>query len=675
MNELWSVAVNAPLAAPLTYKGTLDLKPGQWVEVPLGRRKAQGLLIGPQTNSSPTEFEIKNILSSMDYPAMPCNYLQWLVWLAEYYNYPLGLVASSSLPPLAKKNARGSRKPSVTPEKHLKEPPKLTSEQKVCIDSILPTMGSYAAHLIHGVTGSGKTEIYLQLLEKTLQRGQSGLVLVPEISLTPQLIDRFIARFGQKVAVLHSQLTDRERTEQWWAMVQQEKQILIGARSALFCPVNNLGLIVIDEEHEPSFKQEEKLKYHARDAAVMLAYLSSCPILLGSATPSLESWHNAQEGKYQLHSLKNRVAETPLPEIQVINMRDQNEESRPPELLQANIPKWLSTELYLKIQETLKRKRQVALFLNRRGMAQVIFCPDCGHVRECPNCDISLTLHAKTHLICHYCDYHENFKTLCPDCNEGELTPLGLGTELVEKEISKLFPEANVARADRDEITTRKELEDMIQNMESGHIDILIGTQMIAKGLDFQKLELVGLLLADIGFNLPDFRSSERSFQLITQMSGRAGRHISSAEERGQVLVQTYNPEHTALRYALAHDYKGFAEQELAARRELHYPPYGKLLSIRLQSAELGRVQEAARTLTGRAHHVQEQNLIFKPIEILGPAPAPMAKLRGQFRYNVLLKAPEAKRLGAFIKTVLGDQAWLPIKVRLQLDVDPMHML
>jgi len=517
------------------------------------------------------------------------------------------------------------------------------------------------------VTGSGKTEVYLQLLERTLQQGKQGLVLVPEISLTPQLIHRFAARFGDQVAVLHSQLTDRERTNQWWDIVDGKKQILIGARSALFCPMKNLGLIVIDEEHEPSFKQDEKLKYHARDSAVVLGKFANCPVILGSATPSLESWKNAVEGKYHLHRMVQRVENRSMPTVEIIDMRTESKGGQ--------VPSWMSHKLFEAMTTVLQKKQQVALFLNRRGVAPVTLCPACGYTYECPNCDISLTLHGKFHLVCHYCDYHQDFKIECPSCKEGEMSPLGLGTELLENDIRQLFPEARVARADRDEIQNRADLEHLIHEMESGETDILIGTQMIAKGLDFPKLNLVGIVLADVGFNLPDFRATERSFQLITQVSGRAGRHVSQGESPGSVLVQTYNPEHPSLLFAQNHDFEGFAAHELDNRRPLNYPPMGKLISFRIQGSQLPRVHEATRLLSNRCLSLKAAKPHYQSVELLGPAEAPLAKLRGQFRFHMILKDQNHKLLNAFCHQVLGDHKWLPAGTRIAVDVDPLHLL
>jgi len=677
LENLWRVAVEAPMPEPLTYRFSENLVRGQLVNVPLGKRKIKGLVLGPATEIP--AFELKDI-ESIDsaYAPLPETSVRWLEWLSQYYIHPIGQVAASAFPPLARKEKQNkSSRPPVIPVLEADVAHQLNDEQKKCFDEI-SKFKDFSVHLLFGVTGSGKTEVYLRLLEDVLKRGQRGLVLVPEISLTPQLIQRFARRFGDKIAALHSQLTDRERTNQWWDVVEGRKQILIGARSALFCPITDLGLIIVDEEHESSFKQDEKLKYNGRDAAVMMGKFANCPVILGSATPSLETWRNTQEGKYHLHPMKNRVANRAMPTMEVIDLRQNKEDDDKQKLLREkyhHLPFWMSPALFEKMKSVLAADGQCALFLNRRGVAQMVVCPACGHTRECPNCDISLTLHAHSHLICHYCDYHENFKERCPDCREGTLEAIGLGTELLEKDMQRLFPDMVIARADRDEIQNRGDLEELIANMESGQINILVGTQMIAKGLDFPKLKLVGLVLADVGFNLPDFRATERSFQLITQMSGRSGRHTKEGEDPGSVIIQTFNTEHESIVFAREHDYEGFAKHELEMRAQLNYPPVGKLISFRIQGSKLGVVQEATRLLARRAQALKQQFTQYESIEILGPAEAPLAKLRGQFRFHLLLKTSHPQAANPFARQLLGDQDWLPSGVKILVDIDPMSLL
>lgn len=678
-NLLVQVAVDAPLNELFTYEQNENFTVirGDIVDVSFGKRTAKGVVVNTLSDvtalqKSGTTIKLKKIVAQdEEWPALKDPFLKWLEWISEYYIYPLGKVAQLCFPPLNKaKKERASQRPAVIPKTERKTQHNLTDEQKFCLQEIQKTSG-FATHLVHGVTGSGKTEIYLQLFEKALSEKKRGLFLLPEISLTPQLIQRFAERFGDRIAVLHSQLTDRERTNQWWEIVEGKKDILIGARSALFCPIENLGLIVVDEEHETSYKQDEKLKYNGRDCAIMLGRFVNCPVVLGSATPSLDTWKNAIDQKYQLHQLKNRVQNRPLPEIQVIDMRLEKDLEKK----SVEKPFWLSQSLYEQMQKSLEQQHQIALLLNRRGMAHMLFCPSCGYTVECPNCDISLTLHAHTHLVCHYCDYHENMKTKCPDCKEGELTQMGLGTEKVEEDLKILFPNHKIARADRDEVQSRLEMEELVHKMEKKEIDILIGTQMIAKGLDFTHLKLVGLLLADVSFNLPDFRASEKSFQLITQMSGRSGRHVDLHDQPGKVIIQTYNTTHESVLFAQAHDYEGFVQTELMHRQQLNYPPFHKMASVKIQSMDLEKVQKAAQMLSQRSHYLKEKYEAFGPVEILGPAAAPIAKLRNQFRYHILFKCPQPKMLNQFLRRVFGDSKWIESQVKITVDVDPQNLL
>ncbi len=671
--ELLRIAVDAPISGALTYlngTGEEAANRGQSVLVPLGKRKARGVVLGP--GKLEPNIKLKAIQARIENrPFIPEDHLSWLEWLAEYYLYPIGQVTALAFPPLDQpERKRKSHKAPVVKSVAAKPAPKLTQEQAQVVEDI-GKINDFSVHLLHGVTGSGKTEVYLQLLERVIERGESGLVLVPEISLTPQLLDRFSARFGEKIAVLHSHLTEREKTEQWWAAVKGEKKILVGARSALFCPLEKIGLIILDEEHESSFKQDEKLKYHARDSAIMRAKFANCPIVLGSATPSLESWQRAKEGRYHLHRMTHRVENRALPQVEVIDLREERR-ARRDQTMEVPLPFWLSSHLFEMMKETFARQEQVALFLNRRGIAQTAFCGDCGHTFECPNCAISLTVHGHGHLVCHYCDYTDRLGEKCPQCQSSEVQPLGLGTELVEEDMRKLFPELSIARADRDEIHSREALEQLISDVENRKIDLLIGTQMIAKGLDFPGLTLVGLVLADVGFSLPDFRASERSFQLLTQVSGRSGRH---SDDPGKVVIQSYNPDHPAILFTQSHDYQGFAEHELVTRQELNYPPYSRLAMFRIQGPTLQRLDQASELLQHRAQTLRQSRSEYEKIQVLGPAPAPLAKLRGKFRGQMLVKCPDAMVLRAFCRQLMGDSSWLPKGASAQIDVDPINML
>ena len=671
--DFYEVAVAAPIPEALTYSvqesEISSLEAGTSVIVPLGSRKAHGVVV--RTTTPPPEIQLKSITAlNVDRPPLPQKHLQWLVWLSQYYFYPLGQVIDMAFPPLKRNlKPRKSSKSSIVPQLQSTSPhPSLTSEQQTVVESIQKLSG-FQTHLVFGVTGSGKTEVYLQLIARLLKNGQSALVLVPEISLTPQLVSRFAERFPDQVAVIHSHLTEREKTDQWWLAHTGERRVLIGARSALFCPLPHLGMIILDEEHEPSFKQDEKLKYHARDAAMMLAKMMGIPIVLGSATPSLETYQRARDGIYHLHTMKTRVQNRSLPIVSVVDLREARRERRETE---NPLPFWLSEPLHEELRKTFQQGEQAALFLNRRGVAQVAMCEMCGFTYECPNCAISLTVHKDHHLVCHYCDYAISLKPDCPSCHEGEVEPFGLGTEKIEKDVAHLFPTARIARADRDEIQSRDDLVDLISKMEKGEIDILIGTQMIAKGLDFPKLTLVGLVVADVGFHIPDFRATERSFQLITQVAGRAGRH---SETPGRVLIQTYDPDHVSVTFAKNSQFEPFADLELQHRHMLKYPPHGKLALIRFQGLHESDVEACARRFAERVDQLKKMDPQYLPIMVLGPAPSPLKRLRGKYRYQCLTKSPDAKLLNILCRRVLGDGKWILSGVRVQVDVDPMNML
>ncbi|MBT4761487.1 MAG: primosomal protein N' [Bdellovibrionaceae bacterium] len=674
MAKNYIVAINAAIDANYTYSFPEPIGLGTAVFVPLrNTRRAKGVIISDEAPALDDKIKIKSIIeANPDRPVLPIRIIKWAKWLSDYYQYPLGLVLESCFAPLKPATkTRKTHKNDIVPSVEKMALPDLTGEQKQCLSGISQNP-HFNVHLLFGVTGSGKTEVYLRLLEQSLSQGKTAIVIVPEISLTPQIVKRFSERFPDEVALIHSHLTPREKTNQWWLAVNGKKKILIGARSALFCPVESIGLIIVDEEHEASFKQDEKLKYNGRDAAIMLAKLHNCPIVLGSATPSIESWNNAKTGRYKLHEMTKRVENRSLPNVHIVDLKDEESKDKKKQCTEVDLPFWLSFELYEAIQKTLIKKEQVALFLNRRGMAQTTLCSDCGFVYECPNCSISLTLHASNQLHCHYCDYGISLKTQCPSCFEPSIKPIGIGTEQVQNDMHTLFPEANIERADRDEITTREDLEKLIENMEEGRTDILVGTQMIAKGLDFPKLTLVGLVLADVGMNMPDFRSSERSFQLITQVSGRSGRH---SELPGDVFIQTYNPDHLSIEYAKKANYVDFANTELEFRSDAQYPPFSKLVCFKITGLFESKVKDTARILADRAHLLKQKFEIYNKIQVLGPSPAPILRIKGKYRYMLLIKATDFKVVSPLAKQLLGSKKWIPAQTKVQIDVDPLNML
>jgi len=539
--------------------------------------------------------------------------------------------------------------------------PEPTSDQEASLVEILKGIRSkrFSPFLIYGVTGSGKTEIYLRAIEEVLSRGQEAIVLVPEISLTPQLLSRFKDRFGGNLALLHSGLGRGERYDQWRRIWKGEVKIAMGARSAIFAPFKNVGIIIVDEEHDPSYKQEEKLKYHARDVAVVRAKQAEATLLLGSATPSLESFHNVEKGKFRLLNLPERIEGKPLPRVEVVDVK--KEEGL------------LSEKMKSALRKNIEGRKQSLLFLNRRGFANFILCPDCGHTFKCPNCSVTLTHHLRDRsLQCHYCDYRIPAPGDCPKCQGHRLQGMGIGTERLEQEIRSLFPGTEVARMDRDTTSRRRSHLQILKRLESGSIDILIGTQMIVKGHDFPNVTFVGVVSADTSLHFPDFRSSERTFQLLTQVAGRAGR----GEVFGEVVIQTFNPDHYSILRAKDQDYIGFYREEIEFRKALEYPPFSRFINFRLvgnsekrtkgMAEEMGRI---GQSLLKRAHG--------KDIEILGPSAAPFAKMRGKFRWQMLAKGRSPQLLHRFAKE-LSSRMDVLVKgkgVDLDIDVDPVFIL
>ncbi len=543
----------------------------------------------------------------------------------------------------------------------------LTDHQRKALNRISRAAAAkrFQVFLLHGVTGSGKTEVYLRAIEKTLQAGRQAIVLVPEISLTPQMVSRFRAHFGAQVAVYHSGLSAGERYDAWRRMRDGSCRIAVGARSAVFAPLENVGLIVVDEEHVDSYKQTEaQPRYHARDVAIMRGQLAGAVVLLGSATPSLESFQNIRRGKYIGCSLPDRVDGLPLPPVEIVDMcREKREEN------------WsiFSRTLAEKISERLERNEQIILFLNRRGFSTCIRCQECGFTMVCPHCDVTLTYHSQDLTVkCHYCGYRRKAPDVCPSCGGQNIRFRGTGTQRVEDEISERFPRARVLRMDRD--TTRRKGAHLriLQRFREGRADILLGTQMIAKGLDFPRVTLVGVVMADVGLNMPDFRSAERTFQTITQVAGRAGRSALG----GEVVVQTHAPEENAIQMAREHDYNAFAEGELAGRRPLGYPPFGKLQLWLFSSTDETRAETAAEKAAGMLRREAERRGL-EQVQILGPAPAPLRRIRGQHRWQLLLKGNTAAALRILARAVMDRSSrWPPWPgVRVRIVADPVEML
>lgn len=533
----------------------------------------------------------------------------------------------------------------------------LTAEQAHAFACIGQSLGDrvFAPYLLYGITGSGKTEVYLRALEKTLAQGRGVLVLVPEISLTPQTVARFRHRAGD-VAVLHSHMADGERAEEWRRLRRGDVRVAVGARSAVFAPLPDLGLIIVDEEHEQTFKQENAPRYHARDVAVMRAREAGAVVVLGSATPSLESWRNAKRGRYTLLTLTTRPGGARPAQAQVVDLKQEWADVKRQTVFSRTLEK--------AVHECLRRGEQAILFLNRRGFHTCVSCLACGEPLRCESCDISLTLHRKENrLRCHYCDYASTIPTRCPACGHMGLRSTGTGTERVEDLVATLFPEARLLRMDSDTMTGRDAHATALAGFARGDYDLLLGTQMVTKGFDFPNVTLVGVLSADSALNLPDFRASERTFQLITQVVGRAGR----ADKPGHAVIQAYQPEHPAVQCALRQDFEAFAAGELPDRKSTGYPPYGRLARIIGRGAVEKKVREAMTVCA-----VALRKVAPSPLAVLGPTPCPLPRLQEEFRYHILLKARTPKEIHAMLAGVELKQTG---GVRLAVDVDPLSIL
>jgi primosomal protein N' (replication factor Y) len=542
----------------------------------------------------------------------------------------------------------------------------LTAEQETALQSMQDTLreGGFETFLLMGVTGSGKTEIYIRAMEQVWQRRRCSLILVPEIALTPQLLDRLEERFPGMVGRLHSGLTQAERLNQWWRIARGEVAVVVGARSAVFAPVPDLGLIIVDEEHDPSYKQDEGVRYHARDLAVVRGSLVGCPVLLGSATPSVESFQNVRDRRYRLLELTERVESRRLPRVEIVDLRSEGRDG-------GADGKLFSARLVEALQANHERGHQSLIFLNRRGFANFLQCNLCGFVVRCPHCSISLTFHFKEKSVfCHHCGFSKPAGDLCSGCGNMTLGGIGSGTEKIEQELCRLIPEAKIGRMDRDTTTKRGSQEKMLRQWERGEIEILVGTQMITKGHDVGGVTLVGVILADLSLNVPDFRAGERTFQLLSQVAGRAGRGTSP----GRVVVQTFVPDHYSFEYAATHDYRGFFESEMEFRKALNYPPLSRLAHLRLEGTVSKEVERNAGLLGQSLRRCLGTSKRAEEIEVLGPAPAPIAKLRNRYRWQILLKGRKGSNLRELAYRA-RDLVPRRRTVRLYIDVDPYNML
>ncbi|MEP7270852.1 MAG: primosomal protein N' [Acidobacteriota bacterium] len=539
----------------------------------------------------------------------------------------------------------------------------LTPKQQAAFNAISAQMdtGQYAAFLLHGLTGSGKTEVYMRAMRSAVDRGKTALMLVPEISLTPMFARRLRAHFGEAIAILHSSLSDGERLDEWNRLRHGHARVCIGARSAIFAPLDNLGVIVVDEEHEGSYKQEESPRYHSRDTAILRASRAKAVVILGSATPSMESFHNARAGKYQYLQLDERIGGKDLAQVEIVDMRDVFARHGKAQIF--------SDELKEAIKDNFTRQEQTMVLLNRRGFSSYVLCRSCGTSVRCPDCDVSLTYHKlAARLICHYCGHQARVPQSCPDCSGKYIHFVGEGTEQIESMLREMYPELRIARLDRDTTRQRGSFERVLGAFAAGEIDLLVGTQMIAKGHDFQNVTLVCVISVDGGLAMPDFRAAERTFQLLTQVAGRAGR----GDKAGRVLIQSYHPEHYALDFARAQLYEKFFEHEIHFRREMRYPPFSSLINVMVRHREYNTAAQIAAELT----HLLKSSDSAAAFRVLGPATAPIGRLKGEHRLQVLIKTSQRNAARAAMAQAMQDLRAAGHDLRqLSVDVDPVNLM
>ncbi len=629
-------------------------------------------------------YTLKPLLHIIDeYSLFNENDLKLYSWLAHYYKYPLSRIIWQSIPTKASrgfakkfKETKKIRDTSVIEieENHELRIPPIKSifilssyQEKACKEIQNSLLAStFSPFLLHGVTGSGKTEVYLRSIEYVLTTSAGrSLMLVPEIALTPQLIEIVTNRFGDNVAVFHSKMTEDERYTMWMNTISGKMRVIIGVRSLILLPIPDIKLIIVDEEHETTYKQDALLLYNARDTALMKAKIYGCTVILGSATPSIESYYNAKNGKYQLLEIPERITKALPPESLIIDMKSEQK-------VFGEVP-IISDKLEEEIQKNLDAGEKTILFLNRRGFSSLIICNKCGATKTCRFCSVSLTFHQGINtLLCHYCGYRENFTDKCSSCGKNAVVRIGLGTERIHHELNQKFPDAKLFRMDSDTTKKRGSANVFHDLFKKGQIDILIGTQMIAKGLDFPEVTLVGIMYADMALSIPDFRACERTFQLITQVAGRAGR----GDRPGRVIIQTFNPTHYSIVHARNHDYHSFYNEEISYRNELGYPPYSRISNIRISGMHERKVEGAARDVS-KILSQSRKDLPhgIEKISLLGPSMCPIYKLNNKYRWNILIKAKSASVLDSYLCTTNDALKNIPSKVSIRIDMDPLNFL
>lgn len=682
------LAIDTPLRTLFTYRVPNELaeriKIGSRVIAPFGKKKVIGICAKltdrfdastDRKGKKIRETDLKEIIDVIEEDGegkalIDKTTLEWLVFAADYYCAPIGQVLAQAIPShyfdikkISKKirthKTKEKKKHSFTTKTVT-----LTDEQSKVAAAITKHLNKYYPVLLHGITGSGKTEIYIHIIKEVLAAKKSVLLLVPEIGLTPQMIARLEHHFDKNLLLTHSGLTKNQRHAAWNACQTNEPTVLVGTRSAIFAPFTNLGLIIVDEEQDSSYKQEDRFRYNARDLAVSRAQRLNIPIILGSATPSLESYYLAHQKKYAYFDLPERVGNVLLPEIRMIDL------GREKELKQHSF--LLSTEIHEQIKTFYQNREQMIVFVGQRGFAQNAYCTDCHEIQTCPNCSVGLKFHKPTHALkCHYCDFQRPFDEQCSSCSKKALTLLGFGIQGVEDELRTMHPTMKIARLDSDAMTSTQKLHDTLNDFAAKKINLLIGTQMVSKGHDFDGVGFVGVVGIDAHLGLPDFRAAERSFQNLVQVAGRAGRSI----KRGLVMVQTLNPRHAAIQRGIHHDFKSFAADEIAVRKILNYPPFTRMIQFRFSSNSetvLKNFFEDWKPFLKRLRtHTTPQN-----VAVMGPAEMPIAKLRGKFRHHLCLKVPRGIKFQGLVHYILADlEKRRPKKIQWQVDVDPMGMM
>ena len=663
-NQILRIALPAPLRKLFDYLLPKDLyhvnlQPGLRVKVPFGSRKLIGVLVEVTDQTDVPSNKLKPITEIIDEtPIFTKEILDLCLWASDYYHHPIGEVLFYALPTKLRqgKPAELKFKKSTVKPGEKTTPIKLNDEQKNAVDQILKYKNSFQCFLLHGVTGSGKTEVYLQVIQKLLDQEKQALILVPEIALTPQTISRFQKRFNEKTVCMHSSLNPTERLNAWIMAKSGEAKIIIGTRSAIFTPCKNLGIIILDEEHDLSFKQQDGFRYSARNLAIIRAQRNNIPIVLGSATPSLETLYNILNKNFQTLSLPERVGSAIHPSFKMIDICNQT------------LDHGISKALLERIKQHLDNDSQVLLFLNRRGYAPTLMCHQCGWIAKCPRCDVHMTLHNQPeHLHCHHCDTTRPKPATCPECGKKQLQNIGVGTERLEKALSTHFPDIQITRIDRDTTRKKNSIDKLLERVHEGSKQILIGTQMIAKGHHFPNVTLVGIINADAGFFSADFRATERAGQLLLQVSGRAGR----AEKPGEVLIQTHYAQHPLLKQLTQHGYLEFAKFALKDRQESGLPPYSHFALVRAFALDSNKPEQFLEEVKSLAEVIAKEK-----IKLLGPIPAPMPRRKSHFQTQLLFQSQDRTALQKLLKELLPQIEKLKSssKVKWNVDVDPMEM-